>query len=112
MMEKTKNDVSNYVKNISERRGWKLHDNHDGTLDMLIEGLMNSFNNYNYYNCPCRESQADPKLDKDIICPCKYAPEDIAEFGHCYCALYFKKDFDMSKPIEMIPERRPDPDLL
>lgn len=110
-MGKTKEDVRQYVEKMAERRGWKLHDNHDGTLDMLVEGLMNSFNTYNYYNCPCRESQEDPKLDKDIICPCKYAPEDIDEFGHCYCALYFDKEFDMTKDIGMIPERRPDPDF-
>jgi len=107
--QKTIEDVRTYVERISQRNEWRLHDNHDGTLEMLIEGLLENFNRLGYFNCPCRDSQEDPSLDRDIICPCRYAEPDIKEFGHCYCALYFDPGFDFAKPITMIPERRIEP---
>ena len=105
--EKTMEDVRVYVETIARRFGWKLNERQE-MLDGLISGLMQNYNRLGYYNCPCRDSQQDRKLDRDIICPCEYAREaDVAEYGHCYCALFFRKDFDMSREITMIPERRP-----
>lgn len=105
--KKTPQNVQKYVESIAHRYGWKLN-THEEMLGMLVTGLMKNFNRLGYYNCPCRDSQEDPKLDRDIICPCVYAREaDVEEYGHCYCALFFKKDFDMSGEITMIPERRP-----
>lgn len=105
--QKTKDDVAGYVKRIAERKNWKLNQNNE-TLTDLIEGLKDNFNILGYYNCPCRDNNEDRKLDADIICPCAYAKEDIDEYGRCYCALYFNKEFDFRKPINMIPERRPE----
>ncbi len=106
--EKTISEVKTYVDRISTRNNWKLHDNHDGTLDLLIKGLLTNFNKLGYFNCPCRDTQEDRESDRDIICPCRYAESDIKEFGHCYCALYFDSSFDFSVSIGMIPERRPE----
>jgi ferredoxin-thioredoxin reductase catalytic chain len=100
-------DVRTYVENIAKRYDWRLIDRPE-LLESLVEGLANYFNRVGYYNCPCRDTENDPKLDHDIICPCLYAREaDVAEYGHCYCGLFFRKDFDMTGKIEMIPERRP-----
>ncbi len=49
-----------------------------------------------YYQCPCRLSWDDRTKDQDIICPCVYAHDDIAEFGHCFCSLYLSEEFDRS----------------
>ena len=104
--EKTTKDVRVYVDTIARRHDWKLN-NREEMLDGLISGLMENYNRLGYYNCPCRDSQENAKLDRDIICPCLYAREaDVEEYGHCYCALFFRKDFDMSQEIAMIPERR------
>ncbi|NHJ01210.1 MAG: ferredoxin:thioredoxin reductase [Candidatus Heimdallarchaeota archaeon] len=103
--KKALNDVKSYVEKIAERNNWILNPDKE-TLQNLIEGLMVNINRYGYYNCPCRDSQEDRNLDKDIICPCRYSEPDIREFGHCYCALYFDEDYDFSKSVEMIPERR------
>ena len=73
-----------------------------------VEGLQQNFNRLGYYNCPCRDSVNNNKLDNDIICPCKYADQDIQEFGYCYCSLYFDPAFDSSIKVKMIPERRPE----
>ena len=104
---KTAQDVHAYIERVSQRSGWQLNNRGD-MLDDLVQGLMENFNRLGYYNCPCRDSQQDPKIDRDIICPCLYAREaDVEEYGHCYCALFFRKDFDMTQKIAMIPERRP-----
>lgn len=108
-MEKTKSldDVRLYVEKTAGRLNWKLIENGD-ILESLVRGLRDNFVRYGYYNCPCRDSQNDRSLDRDIICPCIYAREaDVEEFGQCYCALFFKPDFDQSKGYRMIPERRP-----
>ncbi len=104
---KTAQDVHAYIERVSQRSGWQLN-NRGEMLDDLVQGLMENFNRLGYYNCPCRDSQQDPKIDRDIICPCLYAREaDVEEYGHCYCALFFRKDIDMTQEITMIPERRP-----
>ena len=107
MNKKSYEDVSSYVSKIAERKGWVLNDNSQ-TLQDLVEGLMQNFNRHGYYNCPCRDSQNDHHLDRDIICPCKYSDPDIQDFGHCYCALYFDPSTDLGGHIGMIPERRPE----
>jgi ferredoxin-thioredoxin reductase catalytic chain len=105
--KKTLEDVRKYVEKIAERYDWKLV-NKPGVLDTLVSGLADYFNRVGYYNCPCRDTENDQKLDSDIICPCVYAREaDVAEYGRCYCGLFFRKDFDTSQEIGMIPERRP-----
>ncbi len=107
MKEKTIDDVTKYIKQVAQKRNWILHPNDDGTLDMLIEGLRDYFNRVGYFNCPCRDSYENMKIDRDIICPCDYAQPDIDEFGRCYCALYFDTNYSFDSEIEMIPERRP-----
>ena len=106
MTKKSFEDVQEYVKKISTRKGWKLNSDQE-TLNDLIRGLLDNFNRLGYYNCPCRDSQEDRQLDRDIICPCRYAEPDIAEYGYCYCTLYSKTDYNQKYPMKMIPERRP-----
>jgi ferredoxin-thioredoxin reductase catalytic subunit len=104
-MKKSLDEVRAYAERIAEKKGWKLTGRRD-MLEHLLNGLMENFNRYGYYNCPCRDSQDDRKKDRDIICPCLYAREhDVDEHGYCYCALFFRKDFDPSQPIKMIPDR-------
>jgi ferredoxin-thioredoxin reductase catalytic subunit len=104
---KTVQGVHTYIERVARRFGWQLN-NRGEMLDTLVQGLMENYNRLGYYNCPCRDSQQDPKIDRDIICPCLYAREaDVEEYGHCYCALFFRKDFDMTREINMIPESRP-----
>jgi ferredoxin-thioredoxin reductase catalytic subunit len=48
-------------------------------------------------------------LDRDLICPCDYAPADVKEFGACYCNLYLRSDFykTINEEFVVVPERRP-----
>jgi ferredoxin-thioredoxin reductase catalytic subunit len=107
MNKKSIEEVREYVKNISDRKGWVL--NRDSqTLEDLIEGLHQNMDLLGYYNCPCRDSENDRNLDRDIICPCRYAEPDIKEYGYCYCSLYFDPSFSQDIEVKMIPERRPE----
>ena len=58
--------------------------------------------------CPCRLSSGNREKDRDIICPCVYRTEDVAEFGSCYCNLYVSREWNEGKIAhEYVPERRP-----
>ncbi|MFX0173848.1 MAG: ferredoxin-thioredoxin reductase catalytic domain-containing protein [Candidatus Hodarchaeota archaeon] len=104
-MNKLFTEVQDYVKRMSQRNNWKLTSDQEALND-LIDGLSQNFKRYGYYNCPCRDSQDDRTLDRDIICPCLYAKPDIEQYGHCYCGLYFKQEYTESHLVSMIPERR------
>lgn len=105
--EKTLEQSRKFVEMVAKKQGWKLNRD-DIFLEMLVEGLNKNVNRYGYYLCPCRDSDGKFELDKDIICPCDYAPPDIEEYGHCYCGLYLDPDFWESKEEPVgIPERRP-----
>lgn len=77
-------------------------------LNDLLEGLKQNEERYGYPSCPCRLAIGKFEFDRDIICPCDYRDPDAEEYGHCYCALYVRKDvFEGRTPTGPIPERRP-----
>lgn len=108
MFEDTKLvDTHAFVKKVAAKRDWALNKDEE-FLGNIVEGLLMNLQRLGYYQCPCRLSWDNRAKDADIICPCVYAKDDIAEFGHCFCSLYLSKEFDRSgaEPTS-IPERRP-----
>lgn len=103
----TKEGMVEYVNLVAEKNSWIL--NKDGqTLGDLIEGLIDNKNSYGYQSCPCRLASGKRDLDRDLICPCDYAPPDIKEYGACYCNLYLNPDFyERNVDFIVVPERRP-----
>ena len=87
-------DSNQFAKNVADTRGWTLNTDEEFLL-MLLEGLDANFERLGYLQCPCRLSWDDRKKDSDIVCPCVYAADDIAEYGHCYCSLFFAKWFSL-----------------
>ena len=74
----------------------------------LMEALLTNKERYGYMACPCRLAAEDREKDKDIICPCVYRAEDVAEYGSCYCNLYVSKEWNEGKIEHVyVPERRP-----
>ena len=56
-----------------------------------------------------RYGSGNRREDSDIICPCRYVDDDLAESGHCYCGLFVSGAFvERRGIIEPIPERRPE----
>ena len=75
----------------------------------LLESLQVNMKRYGYMSCPCRLASGNRKKDQDIICPCVYRTEDVAQFGSCYCNLYVSKAWNEGKiKRQYVPERRPE----
>jgi ferredoxin-thioredoxin reductase catalytic subunit len=72
-------------------------------LEGLAEGLVANKARYGIESCPCRLLKGAPEDNMDIVCPCVYRDDDLAEYGACYCALYVT---DKWNPASQVPERR------
>ncbi|MCX7786210.1 MAG: ferredoxin:thioredoxin reductase [Spirochaetes bacterium] len=108
MKEKTLEETKVFVERVAQHQGWRVNPDRE-FVQTLLEGLTTNFNRYGYFLCPCRDSGNSRERDKDVICPCLYSKEDIQEYGHCYCALFFSPAFYASgKEYGPIPERRPE----
>jgi len=76
------------VKAVAKARGWTINSN-PKLRNMLIVGLIK-----NKGHCPCK-----PQKIQEHLCPCrpskyfKGSEKEIEKNGHCYCGLFFKKDF-------------------
>lgn len=77
-------------------------------LEVVIDGYLENEKKYGYPACPCRIADGDFEQDKDLICPCAYRDDDLAEFGACYCSLYVNDAIAKGdEEAQYIPERRP-----
>jgi ferredoxin-thioredoxin reductase catalytic subunit len=95
------------LKKVQEPKGYYFSDDAERVMD-LLNGLLANKDRYGYMVCPCRLASGSKERDRDIICPCVYRTEDVAEFGSCYCNLYVSKEWNEGKiPREYVPERRP-----
>ncbi len=106
MGEKNIAHTITFTEMVAAKQGWVLSGDGELYTD-LVTGLTTNYNRYGYYLCPCRDTEGSRDQDKDVLCPCDYAKADIAEYGHCYCSLYWSRDFAATgKPAQAIPERR------
>ncbi len=92
---------------FAKSRGWELNKDREAVM-FILEGLLENEKRYGYRACPCRLHWGDREKDRDVICPCEYAQQDIDEFGSCYCGLYVSPDWNRDKIVKnVVPERRP-----
>ena len=92
---------------FARSKNWELNKDREAVL-FILEGLLANEKRYGYRACPCRLHWGKKEKDKDVICPCVYAPVDIEEFGSCYCNLYVSHDWnDGNIKQRIVPERRP-----
>jgi ferredoxin-thioredoxin reductase catalytic chain len=90
--------------------GYFLNPDEEFTRD-LIAGLVTNELRYGYPSCPCRLAEGNIEEDRDVICPCDYRDQDVAEYGACFCALYVSLASSKGeKEIRAVPERRPAPE--
>ncbi|MEG2203122.1 MAG: ferredoxin-thioredoxin reductase catalytic domain-containing protein, partial [Christensenellaceae bacterium] len=82
--------------------------NSDEELVMdLMDGLLTNLKRYELASCPCRLLRGKKQENLDIVCPCVYRDEDLAEYGACFCALYISPQAAAQKKIDkQIPDRR------
>jgi len=104
----TAEGMKEYIGMVSQKNNWILN-KAQVPLDDLISGLVDNKKYYDYQSCPCRLASGNRELDRDLICPCDYASDDVKEFGACYCNLYLRSDFyeTINEEFVIVPERRP-----
>jgi len=96
------------LKKAQEPKGYCFNAKDPERVMDLMEALLVNKQRYGYMVCPCRLAAGDREKDRDIICPCVYRTEDVAEFGSCYCNLYVSKAWNEGTiPETYVPERRP-----
>ena len=95
------------LRAIQEEKGFFFNADRERTME-LLEALMLNRERYGYMACPCRIASGERESDRDIICPCVYREEDVAEYGSCYCNLYVSREWNEGKiGHRLVPERRP-----
>jgi len=104
----TTEGMKEYVGMVSQKNEWILNKDQN-TLNDLYNGLVDNKKSYGYQSCPCRLASGNRDLDRDLICPCDYASDDVKEFGACYCNLFLRSDFydTFKTQYVIVPERRP-----
>jgi ferredoxin-thioredoxin reductase catalytic subunit len=106
----TQEDIDQLYQRLhreAEAGGYHLNPDVEFTKD-LVKGLLTNERRYGYWACPCRLASGTKFEDLDIICPCDYRDADVLEYDACYCALYVSTAaLKGEKPIQSIPERRP-----
>jgi ferredoxin-thioredoxin reductase catalytic chain len=58
-------------------------------LEIVIRDLVRNEARFGARYCLCRIRRNDPAKDLNIVCPCIFHEEEIAEEGHCYCNLFY-----------------------
>ncbi len=89
-------DVDRLVQDLTreaEARGYRLNPDREFAR-ALVRGLLSNRERYGYISCPCRLASGNREDDLDIICPCDYRDQDLAEYGACYCGLYVTADVE------------------
>lgn len=82
--------------------GYKINPDEELVAD-LAEGLLVNADRYGQEFCPCRLVEGPPEENMDIVCPCVYRDDDLAEYGACFCGLYVAEGVQ----TRQAPDRRP-----
>ncbi len=90
------------IDRVARQGGYQLNPDEAFTL-RLAEGLLKNAERYGVEACPCRLYTGEADDNLDVICPCYYRDDDLAEYGACFCALYVTGQFH---PDKQIPDRR------
>lgn len=103
----TARELYDFLRPFQEKKGFYFNHENDMTWP-LLEQLLLVRERYGYMACPCRLANGVYEKDKDIICPCVYRADDVAEYGLCYCGLYVNAAWNEEKrTFRPIPDRRP-----
>lgn len=82
---------SRWIRKFAKNNGYKANPNWMMNANLRL-WLVESEKVFGKRYCPCFEPSDDPALNNDIVCPCTFIEQDIAEKGTCHCGLFGKKD--------------------
>ena len=100
-LEMTPEELLEKLAKAAAVKGYHLHADRDFCLG-TAESLIANKERYGYMCCPCRLACGDKKTDSDIICPCVYRDDDIAEHGACMCSFYVSEEH--KDDLDFFPE--------
>lgn len=82
-----KESILNKLQHLAEQMGYVLNPD-TRTLDRLVKHLAESAEQYGKMYCPCKRSYP-VNTDKDPVCPCSEAHDEVTHMGHCECRLFY-----------------------
>ncbi|MHC1625434.1 MAG: ferredoxin-thioredoxin reductase catalytic domain-containing protein, partial [Methermicoccaceae archaeon] len=73
------------------------------TTIVVVQGLAARKEQFKRPYCPCRLMNPDSD-NRDIICPCDYMEQEIAEDGECHCKLFMSPEHanEVRKELEKV----------
>ena len=80
-----------WIKKYAEKKGLKPNPHWMMNVNLRL-WLVESEEVFGERYCPCFEPSDDPVLNRDLVCPCKFIDQDIAEKGTCHCGLFGRGD--------------------
>jgi len=85
-------EILEYSRKYAQSQGFILNKDKK-QLSYVIKGLKHNEDKHGFRFCPCRVVTGNFEEDRIIICPCIYHKQEIKDFGHCLCHLFFDKNF-------------------
>jgi len=76
-----------WIDKYAAKNGYEVNPNPMMSTNLKI-WLSEMEETYGKRLCPCFEPSGDPKLDRAMICPCKFMDDEIEEYGTCHCSLF------------------------
>lgn len=107
VFEMTSDELYEMLRKTQEPKGFFFNKDKEWVFAILKDLLVNK-ERYGYMSCPCRLATGNREKDRDIFCPCVYRPDDVKEYGSCYCNLYVSLGWNEEiSEHKYVPERRP-----
>ncbi|MGI6169120.1 MAG: ferredoxin-thioredoxin reductase catalytic domain-containing protein [Christensenellales bacterium] len=95
------------LKADAEAGSYYLNPDKEFVMD-LVEGMLINQERYGMEVCPCRLFTGTAEDNLDIVCPCIYRDDDLAEYEACFCALYVSKEAAENGVTQIqVPDRWP-----
>lgn len=89
--EAIQKSIREWAEEYAASKGWHLNRN-DKQLDAVLKGLARNTARLGERYCPCRMRTGDEETDKEIICPCIFHEDELANDGNCHCRLFFRDE--------------------
>lgn len=82
----------NWIIKYAKQKGYKVNP-HWMFYTNLKLWIHDSQKTFAKRYCPCFEPSDNPEINKKMLCPCKFAEQEITEKGSCHCVLFARGDF-------------------
>lgn len=85
-----------WIKKYARQKGYRINP-HWMVYTNLKMWLAESEKIFGKRFCPCFEPGEDITVNKQLLCPCSFAEEEIQKHGTCHCVLFGEKNLTDSQ---------------